>query len=119
MSEVSNEVLDDMRMTPEQEIAHIKENIDNAPEDYFGAVKRIMELEMRLEDLSRAVEIAEITGQLNLVSGFRTAADECLLDKKMTIKREPNGDMKLTVITGQLDPTLAGQVANSQQPQAI
>jgi hypothetical protein len=119
MSDVSNKILNDMRMTPEQEIEHIKEHIDNAPTDYFAAVKRIMELEMRLEDLSRAVEIAEIAGQFNLVSGFRSAADDCLQDKKMIIKRGPNGDMKLTVLTGQLDPTLAGQVQSAQQPQTI
>ena len=118
MSDVTNQVLDDMRMTPEQEMEHIKEHIENAPKDYFAAVKRIMELEMRLEDLSRASEIVEITRQFELFEGFRRAADEALADKKMIIKREANGDMKLTVITGQLDPTLAGQMAN-QQPQPI
>ena len=118
MSDVSNEVLDDMRMTPEQEMEHIKEHIDNAPKDYFAAVKRIMEVEMRLEDLARAAELAEITGQINMVESFRRQAEESL-QNKMTIKREANGDMKLTVITGQLDPTLAGQIANNQQPQPI
>jgi hypothetical protein len=119
MSDVSNNVLDGMRMSPEQEMEHIKEHIDNAPKDYFLAVKRIMELEMRLEDLSRAAEIAEITGQMNLISGFRAAADECLQDKKMVIKRGPTGDMQMTVITGQLDPTLAGQIQGATQPQTI
>jgi hypothetical protein len=117
---VSNELLDDMRMTPEQEMEHIKNGTNNAPKDYFAAVKRIMELEMRLEDLARASEIVEITRQFELFEGFRKAADESLTNK-MTIKRENTGDMNLTVITGQLDPTLAGQVAGqaNQQPQAI
>lgn len=119
-TEVSNELLDEMRMTPEQEMEHIKENTENAPKDYFSAVKRIMEIEMRLEDLARAAEIAEVTGQLNLIEGFRKAAEETLADKKMSIKRGPTGDMNLTVVTGKLDPTLAGQVAgNSNQPQPI
>ena len=114
----SNELLDDMRMTPEQEMDHIKSNTENAPKDYFTAVKRIMELEMRLEDLSRSAEIAEITGQINMIEGFRKAADEAL-QNKMTIKREATGDMNLTVVTGQLDPTLAGGLAGNQQPQTI
>lgn len=114
----SNELLDDMRMTPEQEMEHIKENTENAPKDYFTAVKRIMELEMRLEDLSRSAEIAEITGQINMIESFRKAADESL-QNKMTIKRDVTGDMNLTVVTGKLDPTLAGSLSGNQQPQAI
>jgi hypothetical protein len=114
---MSNELLDDMRMTPEQEMEHIKEHCENAPADYFTAVKRIMEIEMRLEDLARAAELAEITGQINMIESFRKQAEESL-QNKMTIKREANGDMKLTVVTGQLDPALAGQLGN-QQPQPI
>lgn len=114
----SNELLDDMRMTPEQEMEHIKGNTENAPKDYFTAVKRIMELEMRLEDLARASEIVEITRQFELFEGFRKAADESL-QNKMTIKREATGDMNLTVVTGKLDPTLAGSLSGNQQPQTI
>lgn len=117
-SGVSNGLLDDMRMTPEQEMEHIKENTENAPKDYFTAVKRVMEIEMRLEDLSRAAEIAAITGQMELITGFREAADASLATK-MSIKREATGDMNLTVITGQLDPTLAGNLSGNQQPQTI
>lgn len=86
------------------ELSAIKETFHNAPTSMVDAVKRIMELEMRLEDLSRSVEIAEITGQLNMVEGFRRSADECL-ENKITYKREANGDIKLNVITGQLDPS--------------
>lgn len=118
MSQPSNELLDDMRMTPEQEMEHIKEHCENAPKDYFTAVKRIMEIEMRLEDLSRAAEIAAITGQMELITGFREAADTSLATK-MSIKREATGDMNLTVITGQLDPTIAGNLSGNQQPQTI
>jgi hypothetical protein len=120
MTTPSNELLDDMRMSPEEEMEHIKNSTLNAPKDYFAAVKRIMELEMRLEDLARASEIVEITRQFELFEGFRKAADESL-ENKMTIKRENTGDMNLTVVTGQLDPTLAGKVAGqvNQQPQAI
>lgn len=104
-------------LTPEQEMAYIKEHVENAPDTYTDAIKRLMEVEMRLEDLSRAVEIAEITGQFNLVGGFRSAADESL-QKKITIKREATGDMNLTVITGELDPELANKIGD-QKAQAI
>lgn len=100
------------KMTPEEELAATKQAIENAPESYLDAVKRIMEVEMRLEDLSRAVEIAEITGQINLVEGFRKAADESL-EKKITMKRENTGDLNITVVTGELDPS------SLQKPQAM
>lgn len=89
----------------EKEIAAIREGMENAPEDYPAAVRRIMELEMRLEDLSRACEIAEITRQLELVESFRRTADDTLATK-MVFKRENTGDINLTVVTGQLDPAI-------------
>lgn len=89
----------------EKEIEAIKQGMENAPEDYPSAVRRIMELEMRLEDLSRACEIAEITRQLELVESFRRSADDTL-STKMVFKRENTGDINLTVITGQLDPAI-------------
>ena len=89
----------------EQMIAAIKEGIENAPEDYTAAVRRIMELEMRLEDLNRAAEIVEITRQFELFEGFRKAADDALVTK-MVYKRENTGDLNLTVITGELDPAI-------------
>jgi len=78
----------------------------NAPETVDTAIKRILELEMRLEDLSRAVEIAQITRQFEILEGFKSQADECL-QNKITIEQPGSGqDMKLTVITGELDPNL-------------
>jgi hypothetical protein len=75
----------------------------NAPETVEAAVERILELEMRLEDLSRACEIASITRQFELLDGFKNQADECL-ERKITIEQPSSGqDMKLTVITGELD----------------
>jgi hypothetical protein len=80
--------------------------LHNAPETVEAAVERIMELEMRLEDLSRAVEIASITRQFEILDGFKQQADSCL-EKKIVIEQPSSGeDMKLTVITGTLDPDL-------------
>ena len=78
-------------------MANIKENLHNAPEDYASAVERIMELEMRLEDLARAAEIVEITRQFELFEGFRNEANTALTTK-ITYKREHNGDMNITVV---------------------
>jgi hypothetical protein len=75
----------------------------NAPETLEAAVARIMEVEMRLEDLSRASEIASITRQFEILDSFKREADECL-EKKIVIEQPSSGeDMKLTVITGELD----------------
>lgn len=71
----------------------------NAPADLDAAIQRIMEIEMRLEDLARATEIVEITRQFEILEGFRKAADECLVNK-ITIDRPlPEEPMKITIIT--------------------
>ena len=104
-------------MDPAQIMAAVNEQLDNAPKDYISAVQRIMELEMRLEDLSRAAEIVEITRQFELFEGFRTAADESL-KTKILHKRENTGDLNLTVITGELDMSKINGAAQPQpQPQ--
>ena len=75
----------------------------NAPESLDAAIQRIMEVEMHLEDLARAVELAQITGQINLVEGFRLDAERCLVNK-ITIDRPlPTETMKITVITDNKD----------------
>lgn len=70
----------------------------NAPETLEDAIKRILQVEMLLEDLSRAAEIASITGQFNLVEGFRNSADE-YLKGKIQIEQPDMGEFKITVIT--------------------
>lgn len=79
--------------------ARSKETYLNAPADMQDAIDRIMELEMRLEDLARASEIVEITRQFELFEGFRRDA-EAALEKKITIDRPiPTEKMKITIIT--------------------
>ena len=76
-----------------------KETYLNAPEDLQSAIDRIVELEIRLEDLSRAVEIAEITQNISMVEGFRREA-EATLTNKITIDRPvPKDKMKITILT--------------------
>jgi len=73
----------------------------NKPEDLDAAVERIMELEMRLEDLARACEIAMITRQFDVVESFKATADECLL-KKIVIEQPTAEDFKLTILEGEV-----------------
>jgi hypothetical protein len=53
---------------------------------------------MLLEDLSRAVEIASITRQIDMLDGFKQSADDYLVGK-IIIQQPDMGEFKLTVIT--------------------
>ena len=70
----------------------------NAPKDLDTAIERIMELEMRLEDLVRACEIATITRQIEMIDSFDSTANDTLA-KKIIIDQPTVEDLKLTVIT--------------------
>jgi hypothetical protein len=88
---------------PEKDIPKAPEPIlHGAPETVEDAIKRILELEMKLEDLSRAAEIASITRQFEILDSFKAEADRCL-ESKITIEQPSTADLKLTVITGELD----------------
>lgn len=69
----------------------------NAPEDLSEAIDRIMRLETALDDLARAVEIAVISRQFDLVDGFKDRANDLLVNK-ITIDQPSNSEFKLTVI---------------------
>jgi hypothetical protein len=74
----------------------------NKPETIEDAIARIMELEMRLEDLSRAVEIASITRQFELLDGFKSSADDTLKNK-ILIEQPDMGEFKVTIVTDKDD----------------
>lgn len=78
----------------------------NAPATVEEAVQRLLQVEMLLEDLSRAVEIAQITGQFNLVEGFRNSADE-YLKNKVQIEQPDMGDFKVTIVTNEKEDAKA------------
>lgn len=69
----------------------------NVPGDLESAIQRIMTLEVALEDLARAVEIAIISRQFELVEGFRSRADELLINK-IIIEHPSDSEFKLTII---------------------
>jgi hypothetical protein len=70
----------------------------NAPVDLDTAIERILELEMRLEDLVRACEIATITRQIEMIDSFAGIANDTLANK-ILIQQPSAEDLKLTVIT--------------------
>jgi len=82
-------------MSEEVEITEDKEMLDalkrlaemnkveyaNAPATLEEAIDRLVRAEFLLEDLARGAELAEITGNKNLTTVFRVAAEEYLQDK--------------------------------------
>lgn len=58
---------------------------------------RLLSREQALDDLARAVEIAEITRQFELVTGFRQAAEEQLQDRIVVPAQGENVDMKIRI----------------------
>ena len=59
----------------------------NAPTTLEEAIDRLARAEFLLEDLARGAELAEITGNKNLTTVFRVAAEEYLQDK-LVVKEE-------------------------------
>jgi hypothetical protein len=81
--------------------ANRKPIFHNAPEDVEQAIERIIELEMRLEDLVRATEIAEASGQWHIINGFRLDADSALANK-ITVEYPQSDEPNITLVTGEV-----------------
>jgi hypothetical protein len=60
----------------------------NAPGTLEEAIDRLARAEFLLEDLARGAELAEITGNKNLTTVFRVAAEEYLQDKLVVKEKE-------------------------------
>ena len=60
----------------------------NAPGTLEEAIDRLARAEFLLEDLARGAELAEITGNKNLTTVFRVAAEEYLQDKLVIKEKE-------------------------------
>ena len=58
---------------------------------------RLLDREQALDNLARAVEIAEITHQFQLVTSFREAAEEQLKDRIVVPAQGENVDMKIRI----------------------
>ena len=60
----------------------------NAPTTLEEAIDRLARAEFLLEDLARGAELAEITGNKNLTTVFRVAAEDYLKDKLQVKEKE-------------------------------
>jgi hypothetical protein len=81
--------------------------LHNAPEDLAVAIKRIIELELRLGDLHRAAEIAVAVRDFTLIEGQMPEAEKAL-ENKIVVEYPTTGHAPITVITGTYDPAKAG-----------
>lgn len=70
----------------------------NAPEDLESARERIMELEMRLADLHRAAEIAQMCKDFSLLEAFLKPSEDALANK-IVMECPKTGPMKITIVT--------------------
>ena len=70
---------------------------ENLPADMDAAVERIRALEMALEDMSRAAEIAQYSGQFEIVGSFIETSFALLETKIKPVEKEAQ-DMKITII---------------------
>lgn len=72
--------------------------------------RRIWQLEMALDDLARACEIAQYSQQYNLTETFRQAANE-LLEDRLVVPEEENKPLKIQIVTGELSDDLNQQIS--------
>lgn len=82
-----------MELINPQEITEL----EKAQETIAELQVRLLAREQALDDLARAVEIAEITHQFQLVSSFREAAEEQLKDRIVVPLEGENKDLKVRI----------------------
>jgi len=71
--------------------------LDRAKELVAELQERLIVREQCLEDLARAVEIAQVSHQFHIVTSFREAAEEQLKDKIDVPMTGANQDMKVQI----------------------
>lgn len=96
-----------------QELDAPEIKLENAPETLEDAVRRIMRLEMALDDLARATEIAQFSKQYHLAETYIREAEE-LLETRIIVPEVEQGDFNLTVIEGSADEELIKKVAEQR-----
>lgn len=70
----------------------------NLPIDLETAIERIQALETALDDLNRASEIAEYSGQFEVLTSFRVVASE-LLTTKIQVDHSAPAEMNITIVS--------------------
>lgn len=74
--------------------------------------KRIYNLEHCLDDLSRSVEIAQYSKQYHVTEAFVRDAT-ALLEDRLVLPEIEQGNMKYTIIEGELDQEIVDKIQNS------
>jgi hypothetical protein len=69
----------------------------NVPATLEEAIARLRAVETALDDLNRAAEIAQYSGQFEIMGSFRAIADE-LLVTKITVDHSTPTEMNITII---------------------
>lgn len=71
--------------------------LDKAQDTIKILQERLLAREQALDDLARAVEIAEITKQFQLVTSFREAAETMLQDRIVVPSEGEDQDLKVRI----------------------
>lgn len=87
----------DPSKAPGAEMFAPPEKLLNLPEDLASAIERIRALETALDDLNRASEIAQYSGQFEVLESFRNVATE-LLVAKITVDHSEATEMNITIV---------------------
>lgn len=98
MSKASETSVVESDKIPEVDVT--KDILSNLPVDLDTAIERIRALETALDDLNRASEIAQYSGQFEVMSSFRAVADDMLLTKIEIIHDTPI-EMNITIVTNE------------------
>jgi hypothetical protein len=85
---------------PEQNIFEFGEKLLNLPETLEAAIERIRALETALDDLNRASEIAQYSGQFEILGSFRDVADAILVNK-ITVDHSKPAEMNIVMVTNE------------------
>lgn len=87
----------DPNKLPDQNPFEPPEKLLNLPETLEAAIERIRALETALDDLNRASEIAQYSGQFEVLTSFRSVADD-LLATKITVDNSAPSEMNIVMV---------------------
>ena len=82
---------------PTQNLFEPKEKLLNLPATLEEAIERIRAVETALDDLNRASEIAQYSGQFEILGSFRDVADAILVTK-ITVDHSTPTEMNIVMV---------------------
>jgi hypothetical protein len=90
-------VVDPTSMPSDEDMFSPKEKLLNLPTTLEEAISRIRAVETALDDLNRASEIAQYSGQFEILGSFRDVAD-AILATKITVDHSKPTEMNITIV---------------------